>query len=164
MRYLDKDYFDCLHCKIKHVTYRKIIFDWRQIPLVSREELNQIAEKIKKTGGLLKNLLPKKNLKLFFLLPLFGEVGGIGIQKEFCLQSSLTKLIWFFGKNCRYYEVIVCLLKLSDNNQFWSTKLKPITSVKVLTYFIPNKITGFEFTIELVTMKTFASNSVLLVK
>ena len=48
MRYLDKDYFDCLHCKIKHVIYRKIIFDWRQIPLVSREELNQIAEKIKK--------------------------------------------------------------------------------------------------------------------
>ena len=47
MRYLDKDYFDCPHCKIKHVTYRKIIFDWRQIPLVPCEELNQIAEKIK---------------------------------------------------------------------------------------------------------------------
>jgi hypothetical protein len=26
----------------------KTIFDWRQIPLVLREELNQIAEKIKK--------------------------------------------------------------------------------------------------------------------
>ena len=48
MRYLDKDYFDCPHCKIKHVTYRKIIFDWRQVPLVPREELDQIVEKIKK--------------------------------------------------------------------------------------------------------------------
>jgi len=74
-------------------------------------------------------------------------------------------LIWFFWKkDCRYYEVVVCLLKLSDNNQFWSTKLKPKTSVKVLTYFIPNKITGSDFAIELVTTKIFASNSVLLVK
>jgi len=39
---------DIVSYKFACIKDNKIIFDWRQVPLVPREELDQIAEKIKK--------------------------------------------------------------------------------------------------------------------
>ena len=111
--------------------------------------------------------IPKRVRKMKIILFAFAFWRGWrnrDLEGILSIESVNQIDLVFWQKDCRYYEVVVCLLKFSDNNQFWSTKLKPKTSVKVLTYFIPNKTTGSEFAIELVTMKTFASNSVLLVK